>query len=169
MTELLGFIAQCAICPQRAVVATQPTSGWVCPRCAGAVDESAGFGDVDVAQAERIPSSALPVSMRADDPFAQALLDAPINHGMAVAMVGDQRFILQTWTRRDARCKHEESMFETQWVPADPGCGHRFCARQAAGFCLGVIGAQFDLQEDQQRLRDRAGIDPDWPATEVQG
>ena len=29
----LGFLVQCGICPQRAIVATQPVDGWVCPRC----------------------------------------------------------------------------------------------------------------------------------------
>ncbi len=31
---ILGFIAQCSVCPQRAVVDVQPVDGWVCPRCA---------------------------------------------------------------------------------------------------------------------------------------
>lgn len=165
MSELLGFIAQCAVCPQRAVVATQPTSGWVCPRCAGVVDEGAGFGDVDVSQAEPITAA---VSVPAFDAFAQALYAAPYDRA-TVAMVGDQKFILQTWTVSDARCEHETSTFETRWVSADPGCGHRSCQRQAAGFCLGVTGAQFDLAEDARLARERAGLDPDWPASEVQG
>jgi len=33
MTTVLGFIVQCQICPQRAMVDTQPEEGWVCPRC----------------------------------------------------------------------------------------------------------------------------------------
>lgn len=32
--DTLGFIAQCAVCPQNAVLATQPGASWVCPRCA---------------------------------------------------------------------------------------------------------------------------------------
>lgn len=51
MSGILGFIAQCEICPQRAVVDTQPLPGWVCPRCAAV---AGAFGDVDVAQAEPI-------------------------------------------------------------------------------------------------------------------
>lgn len=31
---ILGFILQCSVCPQRAIVATQPSGDWVCPRCA---------------------------------------------------------------------------------------------------------------------------------------
>ncbi|MCV7358510.1 hypothetical protein [Mycolicibacterium fluoranthenivorans] len=31
---VLGFLVQCEICPQRAMVAAQPSEdGWVCPRC----------------------------------------------------------------------------------------------------------------------------------------
>lgn len=49
--EVLGFIAQCSVCPQRAVVDTQPSGDWTCPRCA---EVTGGFGDVDVAQAESV-------------------------------------------------------------------------------------------------------------------
>lgn len=31
--EVIGFIAQCATCPQRAVLRLQPVTGWQCPRC----------------------------------------------------------------------------------------------------------------------------------------
>lgn len=49
MSGVLGFIAQCQTCPQKAVVDTQPPEGgWVCPRCS----DARGFGDVDIAQAE---------------------------------------------------------------------------------------------------------------------
>lgn len=37
-TRVLGFIVQCAVCPQKAVVATQPAGEWVCPRCVEVVD-----------------------------------------------------------------------------------------------------------------------------------
>jgi hypothetical protein len=50
---LLGFIVQCEVCPQQAVVATQPEPGWLCPRCA---EVAGGFGDVDVAQGEAVAS-----------------------------------------------------------------------------------------------------------------
>lgn len=48
---VLGFLVQCATCPQRAVVDNQPAQDWVCPRCSEVVG---GFGDVDVAQAEPV-------------------------------------------------------------------------------------------------------------------
>lgn len=35
---VLGFLVQCNICPQQAIVATQPAEGWVCPRCAEVVE-----------------------------------------------------------------------------------------------------------------------------------
>lgn len=31
--EALGFIAQCSICPQKAVLHMQAPAGWTCPRC----------------------------------------------------------------------------------------------------------------------------------------
>ena len=38
----LGFLVQCDVCPQRAVVATQPPEGgWVCPRCADVTGSTA--------------------------------------------------------------------------------------------------------------------------------
>jgi hypothetical protein len=48
---VLGFLVQCSICPQRAVVATQPAGDWVCPRCTAV---AGGFGDVDIAQLEPV-------------------------------------------------------------------------------------------------------------------
>lgn len=47
--NILGWIAQCD-CGQQALVATQPSGDWVCPRCAA--NMRGGFGDVDVAAAE---------------------------------------------------------------------------------------------------------------------
>lgn len=47
--QILGFLAQCD-CGQQALVATQPSGDWVCPRCAA--NMRGGFGDVDVAAAE---------------------------------------------------------------------------------------------------------------------
>lgn len=35
---VLGFLVQCNICPQQAIVDTQPAEGWVCPRCAEVVE-----------------------------------------------------------------------------------------------------------------------------------
>lgn len=35
---VLGFIVQCAVCPQKAVLSRQPAGEWVCPRCAEVVD-----------------------------------------------------------------------------------------------------------------------------------
>jgi hypothetical protein len=32
MTGVMGFIAQCEVCPQKAILIDQP-DGWVCPRC----------------------------------------------------------------------------------------------------------------------------------------
>jgi hypothetical protein len=40
MTAVLGFIAQCDVCPQKAIVSEQPSSGWVCPRCAEVTEPS---------------------------------------------------------------------------------------------------------------------------------
>jgi hypothetical protein len=51
---VLGFLAQCNVCPQQAMLATQPDKGWVCPRCA---EVSGGFGDIDVAQAEPVTAA----------------------------------------------------------------------------------------------------------------
>lgn len=51
MTAVIGFQVQCNVCPQRALVVAQPEGDWTCPRCA---EVTGGFGDVDVAQAERI-------------------------------------------------------------------------------------------------------------------
>ena len=31
---MLGFLVQCSVCPQQALVATQPDGEWLCPRCA---------------------------------------------------------------------------------------------------------------------------------------
>ena len=31
---LLGFLVQCSVCPQQALVAAQPDGEWLCPRCA---------------------------------------------------------------------------------------------------------------------------------------
>lgn len=71
MTAVLGFIAQCAVCPQRALLDAQPDGDWMCPRCTEVAepvripDEYAikprfvpppGFGDIDVAQAEPVGS-----------------------------------------------------------------------------------------------------------------
>lgn len=53
--EVLGWIVQCAVCPQRALVAAQPDGDWTCPRCA---EVTGGFGDVDLAQAEPVPAMA---------------------------------------------------------------------------------------------------------------
>lgn len=63
--DAIGFIAQCATCPQRAVLHIQVPGDWHCPRCnepadpfVGALQEiqkinaRAGFGDVDVDQGE---------------------------------------------------------------------------------------------------------------------
>lgn len=50
MTAVIGFHVQCNVCPQRALVAAQPDGDWTCPRCA---EVTGGFGDVDVAAAER--------------------------------------------------------------------------------------------------------------------
>lgn len=52
--DVIGYLAQCAICPQRALLTVQ-LDDWVCPRCAEVVPTIAnepGFGDVDVAAAE---------------------------------------------------------------------------------------------------------------------
>lgn len=38
---VLGFIVQCAVCPQKAVLSRQPAGEWVCPRCAEVVDPPA--------------------------------------------------------------------------------------------------------------------------------
>lgn len=46
---VLGFLVQCQICPQQALVDAQPDGDWTCPRCA---EVTGGFGDIDVAQAE---------------------------------------------------------------------------------------------------------------------
>lgn len=47
--DIIGYISQCAICPQTALTRTQhPKGGFICPRCR----EVVGWGDVDVAQAE---------------------------------------------------------------------------------------------------------------------
>lgn len=37
--RILGFLVQCETCPQIAIVATQPSPGWLCPRCAEVVEE----------------------------------------------------------------------------------------------------------------------------------
>ncbi|MFV8049756.1 hypothetical protein [Mycobacterium sp. 48b] len=50
MTAVIGFQVQCVICPQQALVDEQPDGDWTCPRCA---EVTGGFGDVDVAAAER--------------------------------------------------------------------------------------------------------------------
>ncbi|MGE2714219.1 hypothetical protein ACQI4L_09190 [Mycolicibacterium litorale] len=34
MTPIIGFLVQCAICPQQALIAQQPDGDWLCPRCA---------------------------------------------------------------------------------------------------------------------------------------
>lgn len=34
LPAVLGFIAQCEICPQKALLSEQPAESWVCPRCA---------------------------------------------------------------------------------------------------------------------------------------
>jgi hypothetical protein len=31
---LLGFLVQCSVCPQQALLDTQPDGEWTCPRCA---------------------------------------------------------------------------------------------------------------------------------------
>ncbi|MGA5467155.1 hypothetical protein [Mycobacterium sp. NPDC050041] len=52
MTNAVGFIVQCEVCPQKAILAEQPQQpgrGYLCPRCL-----ASGFGDVDVAAAEPI-------------------------------------------------------------------------------------------------------------------
>lgn len=38
MSAVLGYLAQCAVCPQQALLAEQP-DGWICPRCVDLVDE----------------------------------------------------------------------------------------------------------------------------------
>lgn len=48
--DVIGYISQCDICPQKVIIlAPRPSGGqFVCPRCR----EVTGWGDVDVAQAE---------------------------------------------------------------------------------------------------------------------
>ena len=38
---MLGFLVQCSVCPQQALVAAQPDGEWLCPRCAEVVAERA--------------------------------------------------------------------------------------------------------------------------------
>lgn len=67
--DVLGFISQCAICPQTALTRNQypKAARFICPRCR----EVVGWGDVDVAQAEptafRVNASA-----DGDEPLGEA-------------------------------------------------------------------------------------------------
>ena len=57
--EAIGFIAQCSICPQRAVLHTQPAGEWTCPRCALVVpplDEDLAVAVSDMVLAPREPA-----------------------------------------------------------------------------------------------------------------
>lgn len=58
VSPVLGFIVQCVVCPQQALVDEQLDGDWTCPRCA---EVTGGFGDIDVAQAEPVaPADAWP-------------------------------------------------------------------------------------------------------------
>ncbi|MBU8833629.1 hypothetical protein [Mycolicibacterium goodii] len=48
MTGIIGFIAQCAVCPQRAVLTDQPDpDGWLCPRCAEVAPSAAEACEIE--------------------------------------------------------------------------------------------------------------------------
>lgn len=67
--DVLGYISQCGICPQKVIIrAPRPSSGqFICPRCR----EVTGWGDVDVAQAE--PAAALVNATEdGDEPIGEA-------------------------------------------------------------------------------------------------
>ncbi|SCX34500.1 hypothetical protein [Mycolicibacterium fluoranthenivorans] len=64
---VLGFIVQCEICPQQAVVDTQPSEGgWVCPRCTEVTGPSPDpFFEKMLADAPKSP----PFVVRDDDEY----------------------------------------------------------------------------------------------------
>lgn len=68
LADVLGFISQCAICPQSALTRTQhPRGAFICPACR----EVVGWGDVDVAQAERV-TFRVDASEDGDEPMGEA-------------------------------------------------------------------------------------------------
>lgn len=94
--ELRGFMVQCTICPQQAVVATQPEPGWVCPRC---TEVAGGFGDVDVAQGEPVESFTSSVQFAAPARTAYPYIAADLANGqypnvMAQAGIDDDDYPL---------------------------------------------------------------------------
>lgn len=126
-SPVIGFITQCEVCPQRALLAVQ-TVGWVCPRCTDAFGHGtadcglgsrpqqdsaehnpmerlsgtlgqmlgklhelgyiepavAGFGDVDIAQAEPVTPPAKTVLLPAEFNTPAGIAELLRHHGIAV-------------------------------------------------------------------------------------
>lgn len=116
MTAVWGFIAQCEICPQKAILGEQPDEPWVCPRCAEVTDNVPYHGTDSTH-----PGTAT-VTLPAEDPLAQAIRNAgeltPIH-----AMVGNQRFVLRSWAQERQECvcgqPHGPAIVTTRWSPAE--------------------------------------------------
>ncbi|MCK0174777.1 hypothetical protein [Mycolicibacterium sp. F2034L] len=148
---VMGFVAQCSICPQKAVL-TEQAVDWVCPRCADAFGHGVdcglgqpapGFGDITIDRAEPIAT----VTMRPDDPLVAAIVNAPDwapGHAIVCTVEG-QQFRLVAWERHDAECTHDRAVFTTRWEPVELPEGPPY-----------VVGRDFVLG-------DRVPVDPNGP------
>lgn len=131
MTHVLGFHVQCAVCPQRAFVATQPDKDWICPRCQ---DLSPGFGDVDVAQAEPYQHGGLTFVTEAD-PLAEAIMAELGTAGPAAkvtATVGDRVFMLGSFT------ENRDGLLTSSWY--DRAELAKKCALPRCPVCQKLVG-----------------------------
>ena len=110
MTAVWGFIAQCEICPQKAILGEQPAEPWICPRCAEVTDPS--------------PSVAA-VTLPADDPLAQAIKAQSIKAAgppRVTADVAGNLFVLDSYSEERQVCvcgkPHGPAVVTTRWSRA---------------------------------------------------